>query len=49
MNHDLESVDSLVTDIVGTANFISRVFFNRNSFLVTAGISLLVVVLIWAI
>ena len=40
MKNDFEAVDGLVEDIVGTANFISRIFFNKSSVLVVAAITL---------
>lgn len=48
MNDEFKSVDSLVSDILGTANLIGRILFNRNSILLAAAISLLLVVLVWA-
>ena len=48
MNDDFKSLDRLISDILGTANFIGRLLLNRNSILLAAGISLLFVVLVWA-
>jgi hypothetical protein len=48
MNDDFNSLDRLISDILGTTNFIGRFLFNRNSILLAAGISLLLVVLVWA-
>jgi uncharacterized membrane protein len=41
-------VDGLVSDIVGTANFISKLLFNRNAVLAAAAISFIVFALVWA-
>jgi hypothetical protein len=40
MKDEFESVDGLVDDIVGTANFISRILFNRGSVIIVAAVSL---------
>ena len=48
MNNEFKSIDGLVSEILGTANFIGKFIFNRNSILLAAGISLVLVVLVWA-
>ena len=40
MNDELESIDGLVSEIVGTANFISKVFFNKNFAMIAAALSI---------
>jgi len=47
MNNDLKSVDGLVTDILGTTNFIAKFLFNKNSVLIAAVVSLFIFVLVW--
>jgi len=47
MIDDYNSLDRLVSDILSTTNFIGRILFNRNSILLAAAISLLLVVLVW--
>jgi hypothetical protein len=42
MQNEYESMDGLVDDIVGTANFISRIFFNKGSVLAIAAITLVI-------
>lgn len=42
MNNEYDSVDGLVDDIVGTANFISRIIFNKGSVLIIATVTLVV-------
>lgn len=48
MSYDSNPVDDLVSDIVGTANLISRVLFNKTSVLAAAAISFIVFALVWA-
>jgi len=45
--NEYKSVDNLVSDILGTTNFIVKILFNRNSFLVAAAISLILIVLVF--
>ena len=45
MKNEFEAIDGLVEDIVGTANLISRIFFNKNSVLIVAAITLVLGVL----
>jgi hypothetical protein len=47
--NDYKSVDNLVSDIVGTTNFIGRILFNRNSVILAAAISLLLIVVVWVL
>jgi hypothetical protein len=47
VSYDYDSVDGLVSDIVGTANFISRLLFNRSAVLAIAAISFIVFALVW--
>ena len=47
MNTEFNSLDSLVSEILDTTNFIGKILFNRNSILLAAAISLLLVVLVW--
>ena len=46
MNYDLTPVDSLVSDIVGTANLISKVLFTKNSVVAVAAISCIVFIIV---
>lgn len=45
MKNDFEAVDGLVNDIVGTANFITRIFFNKGSVLIVAAITFVIGIL----
>ncbi len=47
MNNEFKSVDGLVSEIVGTANFISKIFFNKNSVMIAAAVSIFLVVLVF--
>ncbi|MCJ7702188.1 MAG: hypothetical protein MUO62_11450 [Anaerolineales bacterium] len=47
MNNEFKSVDGLVSEIVGTANIISKIFFNKNSVMIAAAISIFLGVLIF--
>jgi hypothetical protein len=48
MSYGFDPVDDLVSDVVGTANFISRILFNKTSILAAAAISFIVFALVWA-
>jgi hypothetical protein len=45
--NEFKPVDNLISDILGTAGFIGKILFSRNSILVAAVISFLFVVLFW--
>jgi hypothetical protein len=49
MSSNLDPIDGLVSDIVGTANFISKILFSRNSVVAAATVSFIVFVLAWAL
>lgn len=46
MNYDLTPVDSLVSNIVGTANLISKVLFTKNSVVAAVAISGIIFVIV---
>jgi hypothetical protein len=48
MSYDMEPVDSLVNNIVGTTNFISKILFNKASFVAAAAVSLVVFLIFMA-
>jgi hypothetical protein len=48
MNDEFKSIDSLVSDILATTNFLGKLLFNRHSILLAAAVSLISVVLVWA-
>jgi hypothetical protein len=48
MNQNLGPVDQLVSNIVGTANFIGKILFNRNSVIAAAVVSFVVILLVLA-
>lgn len=49
MDQDLKALDGLVDEIVGTANFISRVFFIKGSVMAIAALTLIAGLLFIAI
>ena len=48
MSYNFNPVDSLVSDIVGMANFISKVLFNKNSIVAATAVSFIIYIIVLA-